>query len=111
MSRCKPRAQDATQTETQPRVRLRTAARWLVPSIFIGAGLLSGISNVVSVALNVLSNYLTDFLRGKRSAANVKASVLVVEDGNGTYKRVEYEGPAEGLKQLVAAIGKVQRGS
>lgn len=76
---------------------------WVGPTLFVGAGLLSGSQNTVSVALSVLSNYLTDFLRGIPGGGAVKLDIVVEKTRTKTYKRVVYEGDPEGLK----ALGKV----
>jgi hypothetical protein len=38
---------------------------WVVPTLFIPAALLSQNPELVSLALGVLANYITDFLRGR----------------------------------------------
>jgi hypothetical protein len=86
------------------------AAEWIAPAIFIGAGILSEHPNTVSVALNVLSNYLTDLFRGKPASPTIKATFVVEEDGSSTYKRVDYEGSIEGLRDFGEVVRKVQRG-
>jgi hypothetical protein len=94
----------------KPQYIKNNAADWIAPAIFIGAGILSEHANTVSVALNVLSNYLTDLFKGKPAQPTIKASFVVETDALGTYKRVEYEGSAEGLRALGEVITKVHRG-
>jgi hypothetical protein len=102
--------EDIYSEEQKPSYIKNNAADWIAPAIFIGAGVLSEHPNTVSVALNVLSNYLTDLFRGKPNSPTVKASFVVEQDGQSTYKRVEYEGPVEGLKDFGDVVRKVQRG-
>lgn len=102
--------QDLLPPGTKPQYIKNNAADWIAPAIFIGAGVLSEHPNTVSVALNVLSNYLTDLFKGHADAPSVKTSFVIEDDSAGTYKRVDYEGPASGLAELGDLILKVQRG-
>jgi len=82
-------------------------AEWIGPVIFISASVLSQDPHAVSVALGVLSNYLTDFFKGVPiSSRKVKLS-LVVEDVGG-YKRIDYEGNVEGLARLPEVIREIK---
>jgi hypothetical protein len=79
---------------------------WIAPIVFISASLYSQNQALVSVALDVLGNYATEFFRGTPGAHEVSLKI-VVERKNGTYKEVEYRGPCEGLKDLAKVVHEV----
>ena len=73
----------------------------VVPTIFIGFSLLSQNQAMVSIALNVISNYLTDWFKGLGPGTKQVAEVnVVVETPKKTCKHVHYKGPVEGLEEL-----------
>ena len=84
--------------------RIRKNADWWGPSLFFGASILSENSNVVSIALNVLSNYLTDFFKGSFSDKKVKIEIYVEERKDVKFKKITYEGGVEGIKELEKII-------
>lgn len=84
---------------------------WIGPTIFVGAMLLSQNSQVVTVALGVISNYLTDLLKGVTGPRKVKLDVVVERAEPRSYKRIHYEGEPEGLADLakiVREVGKLE---
>jgi hypothetical protein len=82
---------------------------WIAPTIFISTALLSQNPHIISVALGVISNYLTDWFRGIPESNKVKIDI-VVETKSGAYKRVRYEGDPDGLKNLPDVIREVNNG-
>jgi len=73
---------------------------WIGPIIYVPYSLLSQNPYLITVALNVISNYLTDWFRGiPYNRRKVKLSI-VVETRYGDYKEVKYEGPPDGLDKL-----------
>lgn len=80
------------------------AFEWVGPTIFISAMLLSQNPHLVTVALNVISNYLTEWFRGiPRDSRKAKLSIII-ETKSELYKKIEYEGPPDGLKDLPEVI-------
>lgn len=77
---------------------------WIVPALFVSASLISENANLVSVGLNVLSNYITDFLKGNPSPKTVKLDVIVERSDGKTYKKISYEGDVSGLISLAEII-------
>lgn len=75
-----------------------------LPSIFLGLSLLTENPTVASVALNVLSNYITDFLKGSFGQRNVSLEIYVETTAKKTIKKITYSGDAEGIKNLVNII-------
>jgi hypothetical protein len=79
---------------------------WIAPIMFISGSLYSQNPALVSVALNVLGNYATEFFRGSVGSREVNLNV-VVGSKNGSHKKIAYQGPVEGLKNLVDIIREV----
>lgn len=77
---------------------------WVGPTLFISAGLLSENANVASIAINVLSNYLTDFFKGLSGSKRVKFEIVVEKKSGGVCKRISFDGPPEALNALPAVI-------
>lgn len=73
---------------------------WVAPIIFVSAGLISENANYVSVALNVISTYATDFLKGISGSKSIKLEIVVEKTKSKTYKKITYQGDVEGLKTL-----------
>lgn len=83
------------------------AFEWIGPTIFVSSLLLSQNPHLVNIALNVISNYLTDWFRGiAYNERKVKLSI-VVETRSGDYKEVKYEGPLDGLGKLPKIIKEI----
>ena len=83
------------------------AFEWIAPTIFISAALLGQNPHIISVALGVISNYLTEWFRGiPRDNRKVKLRVIT-DTKSGHYKKVEYEGTPDGLKELPEIIREV----
>jgi hypothetical protein len=78
---------------------------WVAPIIFVSASLYSQNPEMVSLALNIVGNYATEFFRGLRGEHKVTFDVVVGTDG--TYKRITYKGPVEGLQQLPKILREV----
>ena len=83
------------------------SADWLGPTLFISAAMMSDNGNAVSVALGMISNYLTDFFRGRGTKPEVRLSFVVEHTPNRHYKHLRYEGPVEGIPSLADAIRAV----
>ncbi len=75
-------------------------------ALFIAASLWSNDPTAVSVALGVVSNYLTDTFRGLPSR-KIRLCVVVEKTPERTYKQITYEGPVAGIGELNDAIKRV----
>jgi hypothetical protein len=73
---------------------------WIGPLILITAAAYTQDPNVISVTLNVLSNYLTDWFRGVPKENRKATLTFVKEMKDGAYKRLDYSGPPENLKDV-----------
>lgn len=78
----------------------------LLPTLFVGSALLSQNSYVLSVALGVIANYVTEHFRGSPGNKDVKLSI-VVQTAQGLYKKVDYQGPGQDLPRLHDIVREV----
>jgi hypothetical protein len=81
---------------------------WVVPILFFSC-LYSQNPTLVSLALNVLANYATEFFRGEgMGGGGSEVSLnIVVEKKNRAYKKVNYKGPVDGIKDLASVIREI----
>jgi hypothetical protein len=96
--------QDILPPGTQRRHLSYKNADWVGQTLFIGSALLSDNGNLLSLALGVLSNYLTDFFKGMGKAPAIKMDLVIEKTHDRTYKRLKYEGTPEGLASLPEII-------
>ncbi|WP_150430674.1 hypothetical protein [Dechloromonas sp. CZR5] len=80
---------------------------WIAPTIFVSAGLISGDANYISVALNVISNYATDFFKGISGGKSIKLEVVIEKTKSKTCKKITYQGDVDGLKNLPEIIREI----
>ena len=96
--------------ERFPEQHLRSF-EWLGPTIFVGASLAIQDQNTISIALNIISTYLTDFFKGTpKSSHVVKFDVVQEEEIEGyySYKKFSYEGSVEGVRELESFLESQQ---
>lgn len=74
--------------------------------LFISVGLISSNPMAVSIAIGMISNYATDYFRGMPSK-NVKLSIVVEKRKDKSCKKINFDGPVEGLKDLPEIIRRV----
>ncbi|EMS84700.1 hypothetical protein [Leptospira noguchii] len=72
---------------------------WMGPVIFISYSLLSQNEYILSIALNIISNYLTDIFKGLGDNNKVDLKIYK-ENEDGSIKKISYKGPASGLEKL-----------
>ncbi len=89
-----------------PPIRERDFLGWAGPIIFVSYSVLSGNEYQLSVALGVVSNYLTEFFKGIGDSNNADLDI-VTETKHGDYRRVKYRGSVSGLTELPAIIREV----
>jgi hypothetical protein len=87
----------------------KKGVEWLGPTLFFGSALLTQNPAAVTIALNMISTYLTDLFRGFPGGRPVKLTVIVERNGKMRNKRIEYTGSAEGLKELALVIERTVR--
>jgi hypothetical protein len=76
---------------------------WVAPILFVTASWYSQNPALVSIALDVLGNYATAFFNGLRGSRDVSLNI-VFQKKNGACKKIAYNGPVDGLKDLAKVI-------
>jgi hypothetical protein len=80
---------------------------WLAPTLFVSWGIISENQTFVTVALNVLSNYITEFFRGIPGTRKVKFDIVVERNVEGICRKISYQGTPEGIRSLPEVIRKL----
>lgn len=96
-------------TKSNGLYRARKSADWFGPTLFVSASVISGNSELISIALNVISDYVTDFFKGSGRNTKIKMDIIVETNNKGTYKRIKYEGDAKGLEDVSKIIDSLTR--
>ena len=77
---------------------------WVAPTLFISASLWSQNPMAVSIALNVISNYITEFFKGSAGTKSVKLEIIVERKTNYSCKKLKYQGDVSGVLDLAKTI-------
>lgn len=80
--------------------KARKSADIYFPAIFFGLTQLTENSTIVSVALNVLSNYLYDLCKGTSGEKTAHIDLYIETKEKNKVKKISYKGSVEGLKEL-----------
>lgn len=84
--------------------RSRKSADIYLPAIFFGLSQITENSTIVSVSLNVLSNYVYDLCKGTSGKKTAHVDLYVETKEKGKVKKLSYKGSVEGLKELDKVI-------
>jgi len=84
--------------------RARKSADIYLPAIFFSLSQLTENSTIVSVSLNVLSNYLYDLCKGTSGKKTTNVDLYIETKEKGKVKKLSYKGSVEGLKELDKVI-------
>ena len=80
--------------------RTRKSADIYLPAIFFGLSQITENSTIVSVSLNVLSNYVYDLCKGASTKKTAHVDLYVETKEKGKVRKLSYKGSIEGLKEL-----------
>lgn len=80
--------------------RTRKSADIYLPAIFFGLSQITENPTIVSVSLNVLSNYIYDLCKGTSSKKTAHVDLYLETKEKGKVKKLSYKGSLEGLKEL-----------
>lgn len=94
-------------TAEHKRTSVRKSADLVLPILFVGASVWSQNPVAVQLAMDVISSYVTDYLKGLAPSKSVKLSIAVESTRKKTTKLLTYEGPPEGIGTLASVIKKV----
>lgn len=79
----------------------------MLPTIFVGALIVSQNSHLLSLALSIIANYATEFFKGIPGRRKVVLNIVVENKSKGGAKKIHYEGDPDGLKEITEIVGKV----
>ena len=82
----------------------------IIDIIFVSFLLLSQNPHLITIALNVISNYLTDWFKGIPYNEGKAELSIVVETRSGDCKKVKYKGPPDGLDKLLDKVDEIFKG-
>ena len=92
----------------QPNIILeQRSIEWFGPTLLFRTAALVQNPELVSIALNVLSNYISDYFKGHKEP-NVKLNI-VVQKSEIEYTNFMYEGPKDGLKEIEKVIKSLKK--
>ncbi|MFW1918907.1 hypothetical protein [Acinetobacter baumannii] len=80
---------------------------WFGPTLLITTTALTQNPELISITLNIISNYISDFFKGSKEP-NIKFTVLIQESKT-QFKKIDYEGDKEGLKEVGKLINKLKK--
>lgn len=86
------------------KLRTRKYADWFGPTLFFSLTMLSENPTVVSLSLNVLSNYVTDFFKGSFGEKKARLEIYVETKRKKKIKKISYTGSPEGIRELEKII-------
>jgi hypothetical protein len=98
-----PQSEIVAQEQRPPYIQ-NNALEWIVPTLFITAGLVSEHPEMVSVALSVIANYAADFFKGLGGEKSIKLDIVVERSSSKRSRKISYQGSPDGLKDLAAII-------
>lgn len=88
-------------------VAIEQGLQWIGPIIYFTSACLIQNPHLVDISLNVISNYLYDaFKRVGELGRKVQMSI-VTETKSGDHKKIIYQGPVSGMKELSKIIRSV----
>lgn len=80
--------------------RSRKSADVYLPAMFFGLSLITENPTIVSVSLNVLSNYVYDLCKGSSGKKTAHVDLYIETKEKGKLKKISYKGDVEGLKEI-----------
>lgn len=82
---------------------------FIMPTVFIGFSLWSQDPVALNLALNVASNYITDFFKGIRGRRTLKLNIVVEKTKGKDYRKLSFEGPPEELPNLANVVAEMTK--
>jgi hypothetical protein len=81
---------------------------WVGPTLFFGVTILTQQPELISVALSVIANFLTEHFRGRPEPGRARFSVIRETTETKTTKKVtnryDFDGPPEQMAEFIAMI-------
>jgi hypothetical protein len=79
---------------------------WYAPIIVVTSLFSTSNPTAINIALGIITNYLTDFLKGSSFHSKAHLKILIQQE-YGADKRLEYSGPVEGINEIKHIIDKL----
>lgn len=95
-----------TLGDAPPQTRSRKFADIILPTIVIT---LAQDPNVVSVFLNLLSNYIYDRLKGSLGQKTAQVELLIEHDKHGKFKKIVFKGGSKDFQHLSEIIKTINQ--
>ncbi len=85
-------------------------ADWVAPTLLVSNLLISQNPMAVSLALNLLANYVTELFKGVRSDPRVKLRIVQAGQGGQGSRQLNYDGPVSGLPDVARVVAEFKPG-
>ncbi|WP_144408792.1 hypothetical protein [Chromobacterium vaccinii] len=92
--------------DEQPLYLQQYSFEWFGPCIFIPAGLLIQDPNLLSITINLISSFLYDLF--KNSSDGQASLDVILEQADGSCKKIHYSGPADGLSKIPDIVKELE---
>ncbi len=80
---------------------------WAGPLILFTSKLISENPEIITTTISTITNYLINKLRGVPKGDNSVNLKITTETQSGKFKKIEYKGPVEGMKDLADVVKSV----
>jgi hypothetical protein len=85
---------------------------WVGPVLFFSAATISENPHIVSVALSVVANYVTDLFKGSAQPTRARLSVVIetttTKTTTKTTKKFEFDGPPDKISEITGLIKDIK---
>ncbi|MDL2275489.1 hypothetical protein LJC22_05145 [Desulfosarcina sp. OttesenSCG-928-G10] len=90
----------------------RHSIEWFGPIIFFSAAAIANNPEIITITLNIISNYLSDILFGDKVTKDepIANFHVVLQDKEGA-KEIKYEGPVSGISDIENVIKAIKNDS
>lgn len=95
------------KSSQKPKYIQNNSFEWVAPTLFISSFFLTQNPALVAIALSVIANYATDFLKGHSGEKKIKIDIVVETSQDKKCKKISYDGNVDGLKNLEKIIKEV----
>lgn len=82
------------------------AQTWIGPTLLVSSLLLTQDQHAVSLALNIIANYVVNLFAGLKQHPSVSLSIVQTSADGNTTRELKYRGPASGLPDVVKVLAK-----
>jgi len=82
------------------------SAEWFGPTILITTAALTQNAELISITLSVISNYLTDYFKGRKEPT-IKIG-FIKQKSKTQFTKFDYEGDKEGLKEFEKILDQLK---